>query len=129
MAASFNQMITFLAEMTGGGAIPDALSNQYQHWHCIISAEHDTAAGNPSLDNVVNTFFKAETTFFERASYRYPTSGSIALITGKFFVTKGTSMPELRVRAEPIRVYVHNRYILLYYSSVSMTNNNHSLSL
>ena len=51
-------------------------------------------------------------------------SGSVALITGKFFITRGTSMPELRVRAEPIRVYVHNRYIFIYQSSSSLASLN-----
>lgn len=112
MAASFCQTITFLAEITTGGPISDGPSNQYQRWHCGVLAEQDANSGNRNLDNtVVNTCFHAETTFFERASYRYPTPRSVALITGKFFLTKTTptSTEELRVRAEPIRVYVHVR--------------------
>lgn len=115
MAASFNQTITFLTEMLEGGAIPDAHSHQYQRWHCSVSAEHDAASGNPNLDNTMDAFIDVETTFFERASYRYPASKSVALITGKFFITTN-GMPKLRVRAEPIRVYVRFRYSLHYYS-------------
>jgi hypothetical protein len=114
MAASFTQTITSLAEMSGGGAIPNALSNQYQLWHCLISTGLYPDPDIPHLDDVIYHDFKVEATFFERQKYRYPTSGSLALITGKFFVTRGTSTPELRVRAEPIRVYVHIRYVLIY---------------
>jgi hypothetical protein len=91
--------------MASGGMEADARSSQYQRWHCIPSAAVDTSSDNTfHLDDVMGTSIKAEITFFERSSYRYPTPGCVALVTGKFFFTKGTAEPELRVRAEPIRV-------------------------
>jgi hypothetical protein len=42
----------------------------------------DDSNNSPRLDNVMDTSFKTEITFFERASYQYPTPGSVALVTG-----------------------------------------------
>src|SRR5271169_5037956 len=100
--SSFSATITFVGEMTAGGIEADARSTHYQRWHSFISAAFDTSINNtPHLDNVINASFKTQITFFERASYRYPTPGSVALITEKFFMTKGDSESEIRVRAEP----------------------------
>lgn len=108
--STFSNTITFVAEMIAGGADADARTNQYQRWHCLISGESDTSIDTSRLDNVVDTFFKTQITFFERASYRYPTPGSVALVSGKFFFAEGNAEPEIRVRAEPIRVYVYYCY-------------------
>lgn len=120
-SSTFSTTITFVAEMTAGGAVPNAHSNQYQRWHSLTLGSLDTSINNtPPLDNVMNTFFKTEITFFERASYRYPKPGSVALVTGKFFFTKGTPEPEIRVRADPIRVYVTTVAFFLCYSLISV---------
>jgi hypothetical protein len=119
ISSTFSTTITFVVDMTEGGAERDALSYQYQRWHCFTSAIFDTSTtklpntNTPRLDNKIkDTSFKTEITFFERASYRYPISGSVALVTGKFFLTKETPEPEIRVRADPIRVYVYNYCVL-----------------
>jgi len=129
--STFSATITFVGEMTEGGAEADARSSQYQRWHCLTLGAPDPSTNNTQrLDNVIDAFFNTQVTFFERASYRYPTPGSVALITGKFFITEGTTEPEIRVRAEPIRVYVQllpsSPLLPLY---VGITNHCHSLDL
>ena len=112
--SSFSATITFVGEMTAGGIETNARSTYYQRWHSFISAALDTSIKNaPHLDDVVNASLKTQITFFEPASYRHPTPGSVALVTGKFFMTNGDSEPEIRVRAEPIRVYAYNYCLLL----------------
>jgi hypothetical protein len=119
---TFSTTITFVIDMAEGGSEPDAYTNQYQRWHCLTSAVFDPSTAKlqnmPDTDvshldsNVKDTSFKTEITFFERSSYRYPMPGSVALVTGNCFFTKRTPEPEIRVRAEPIRVYVYNCCVL-----------------
>ena len=121
----FSTTITFVVEIAGGGAERNAHTNQYQRWHCLTPAIFDStikmADGSTFYldDNVQDTDFKTEITFFERANHRYPTMGSVALVTGKFFLTKGNPEPRIKVRAEPIRVYV-------VYNSCALPLNQHS---